>query len=82
VLAGGAAGAACLAIGASCVSAAPKYQLDVGLVALYTGNADGARLQHRCLRVVTPPGTATVGPLTCRHTFCEERLGGWWSAAA
>jgi hypothetical protein len=47
-----------------------------------TGNADGARPQHRCPRVVVPPGAATVGLLTCRHAFCEERPGGWWSAAA
>jgi hypothetical protein len=29
-----------------------------------------------------PPDTATVELLTCHHAFCEECLGGWWSAAA
>ena len=29
-----------------------------------------------------PPDTATVELPTCRHAFCEECLGGWWSAAA
>eukprot|EP01046_Picozoa_sp_COSAG06_P066341 COSAG06_NODE_16693_length_986_cov_1.698985_1_plen_194_part_10 len=29
-----------------------------------------------------PPDTATVELPTCHHAFCEECLGGWWSAAA
>ena len=29
-----------------------------------------------------PPDTAAVELPTCRHAFCEECLGGWWSAAA
>ena len=28
------------------------------------------------------PTTATVELPTCRHAFCEECLGGWWSASA
>ena len=27
-----------------------------------------------------PPATATVELPACRHAFCEECLGGWWSA--
>ena len=29
-----------------------------------------------------PAATATVELPACRHAFCEECLGGWWSAAA
>eukprot|EP01046_Picozoa_sp_COSAG06_P003816 COSAG06_NODE_152_length_21942_cov_4.593234_17_plen_487_part_00 len=29
-----------------------------------------------------PPDTPTVELPTCRHAFCEECLGGWWSACS
>eukprot|EP01046_Picozoa_sp_COSAG06_P008169 COSAG06_NODE_410_length_16089_cov_9.968793_15_plen_519_part_00 len=29
-----------------------------------------------------PPATATVELPACRHAFCQECLGGWWSASA